>query len=179
LLSFNGKLADNKAHLSWSTSRENSPVTFIVERSNDGRNFYLAGEVAAYNNDNNINHYSFTDPLFSDGIWYRVVMKTTTGKKKHSSVIQLKNNLTDFELSNIVNPFNTNLAFNIVIGASSAVSIELIDMAGKTILSGRQVVYTGTNSMNFGNTQTLPSGIYTLRVANKDRFIIRRVVKKN
>ena len=180
LLSFNGKLVDNKSHLSWSTSLEDSPLTFIIEKSNDGRNFSVAGEVSAYNNGNNINHYSFADPLsVSDKIWYRVIMKTPNNKKKHSSIIQLKNNLTDFDLTNIINPFSNSLAFNITIAGSSAVTIELIDMSGKTVLSGKQVVYTGTNSINLGNTQALASGIYTLRVANKDRFIIRRVVKKN
>ncbi len=180
LLSFNGKLADNNAHLSWSTSHEDSPLTFIVERSNDGRNFSVAGEIAGHNNGNTINHYSFTDPLpVNDKIWYRVILKTPANKKKHSSIIQLKNNLTDFDLTNIINPFSNSLAFNITIAGSSAVLIELIDMAGKTVLSGKQMVYAGTNSINLNNTQALSSGIYTLRVATKDRFIIRRVVKKN
>ncbi|HKO81035.1 MAG TPA: T9SS type A sorting domain-containing protein [Chitinophagaceae bacterium] len=180
LLSFNGKLIDNKSHLSWSTSPEDSPLTFIIERSTDGRNFSVAGEVSAYNNADNINHYSFTDPqLFSDRIWYRVVMKTSNNKKKYSSIIQLKSDLPDFDLSNIINPFSNSLAFNITIGGSSAVSIELIDMAGKTVLSNKQMIYTGTNSINLANTQRLASGIYTLRIANKDRFITKRVIKKN
>lgn len=180
LLSFNAKLVENKSRLSWSTSREDAPLTYIVERSTDGRNFSAAGEVSAYNNGDNINHYSFTDPLlFSDRIWYRVIMKTPGNKKKYSSIIQLKNDLPDFDLSNIINPFSYNLAFNITIGNNSAVTIELIDMSGKTVLSNKQMVYTGTNSINLGNTQSLSSGIYTLRVGNKDSFITKRVVKRN
>lgn len=180
LLSFNGQLIDSRSTLSWSTSQENSPITFIVERSTDGRNFSAAGEVPGYNNGKSINHYSLTDPVsVSDKVWYRIVMVTTNGKKKHSSIIQLRNDRLDFELSNIINPFSSSLSFNITAAASSVISIELIDIAGRTVLSGKQMVYTGTNSINLGNTQPLSSGIYTLRVINKDKFITRQVVKKN
>jgi hypothetical protein len=180
LLSFNGKLVENKSCLSWTTSRENSSLTYIVERSMDGRNFSAAGEVSAHANGENLNHYTFTDPfLFNDRIWYRVIMKAPDNKKKYSSIIQLKNDPPDFDLSNIINPFSNNLAFNITVGNNSAVYIELIDMSGKTILSNKQMVYTGTNSINLANTQSLSSGIYTLRVVNKDRFITKRVVKRN
>ena len=106
-------------------------------------------------------------------------MVTPGGKKKYSSIIQLQNNLTDFELNNIVNPFNSSLTFDITVTGNSVITAELIDISGKAVLSNKQLVYTGTNSINFGNAQSLPSGIYTLRVVNKDKFIIRRVVKKN
>jgi len=179
LLSFNGKLVNTKANLSWSTSQEDAPVTFIIERSPDGRNFSAAGEVRGYNNGNTINHYSFIDPVsVSDKVWYRIVIVTPNGKKKYSSIIQLYNSLPDFELNNMMNPFTTNLAFDITIAGSSTITAELIDISGKVVLASKQLVYTGTNSINLGGTQSLPSGIYTLRVINKDKFIIKRVMKK-
>ncbi len=180
LLSFNGKLIDSKAALSWSTSQEHSSVTFIIERSTDGRIFSTAGELPGHNNGKNVNHYSFTDPLSANGkIWYRIIMVTATGKKKHSSIIQLKNGLLDFDLTNIVNPFHSNLTFNISSGHSSMTTIELIDMAGKTVFLNKQIIYAGTNNINISSIQALPSGVYTLRVVIKDKFITRRVVKKN
>jgi hypothetical protein len=180
LLSFNGKLADSKAILSWNTSQEGSLVTFIIERSTDGRNFSTAGELSGYNNGRNINHYSFADPQsVSDKIWYRIVMATPNGRKKHSAIIQLKNDRPDFDLSNIINPFRSNLTFNITSSGSSIITIELIDMTGKTVLSNKQMVYAGTNSINLTGTQSLASGIYTLRVTKKDKFITKRMVKKN
>ena len=73
LLSFNGKLVDTKANLSWSTTHEDSPVKFIIERSADGRNFSKAGESPGYNNGDNTNHYSFIDPVpVNDRVWYRI-----------------------------------------------------------------------------------------------------------
>jgi hypothetical protein len=105
-------------------------------------------------------------------------MVTPNGRKKYSSIIRLYNNVPDFELNNLINPFGNNLSFDVTLSGTSLVTTELIDISGKTLLSVKQLLYTGTNSINLGNVQTLPSGIYTLRVINKDKFITRRVVKK-
>ena len=180
LLSFNGKLIDSKANLAWSTTHEDSPLKFIIERSSDGRNFSKAGESPGYNNGNNTNYYSFIDPVaVTDRVWYRIAMVPTNGKRKYSSIIQLYNRLTDFEITNIINPFTNSLTFDITVAENSVVTYELIDIAGKTVSSKKQLAYTGTNSINFGNTQSLPAGIYTLRVANKNKYVVKRVVKKN
>ena len=42
----------------------------------------------------------------------------------------------------------------------SNVTVDLINISGKTLMSGKQLVYAGTNSIHLDNTQTLPSGIY-------------------
>jgi hypothetical protein len=180
ILSFNGKLVDSKGTLNWSTSKEDGAFVYVLEKSEDGINFTTLQEFPAYNNGDNINYYSFTDPAFvKEKSWYRVIMKMPTGKKKHSSIIQLRNDVIDFELSNLVNPFSSTLSFNLTHRYSSLVTIELIDMSGKTVYSTNRMVYAGTNSINAGNTQSLAAGIYTLRVVSKDRFITKRIIKNN
>ena len=179
LLTFNGRLVDTKANLAWSTSHEDAPVNFIIERSTDGRNFLKAGESPGYNNGNNTNYYSFIDPVsVVDRVWYRIAMVTMTGKKKYSSIIQLYNRLIDFDITNIINPFTNGLTFDITVAENSVIVSELIDMSGKTVSSVKQLVYTGTNSLTL-NTQSLPAGIYTLRVVSKNRQLVKRVLKKN
>ncbi len=179
LLSFNGKLVNTKANLSWSTTHEDEPVRFIIERSADGRSFSKAGESPGYNNGNNTNHYSFIDPVpVNDRVWYRIAMVSATGKKKYSTIIQLYHKATDFELANIVNPFAATLTYNVTVADNSVITSELIDVAGKTVSSQKQLVYAGTNSVNF-DTQALPAGIYTLRVVNKNKYLVHRLVKKN
>ena len=136
LLSFNGKLVNSKGNLFWSTSREDSPVKFIIERSTDGRNFSSAGEVPGYNNGSSTNHYTFTDPIaVVDKIWYRLAIVPAAGNKKYSSIIQLKNNPPDFELTNTINPFNSSLVFDITVSGNSSITAELIDMSGRSVLS--------------------------------------------
>jgi hypothetical protein len=180
LLSFNGKLVESKGQLTWNTSMEDEPVTYIIERSTDAQNFTKAGEVAGYNNGSVNNRYTFEDPVtVTDKVWYRLRIVTVSGKKKYSSILQLKNSLHDFELTNILNPFTSSLVFDLTMAGNSAITADLIDMAGKTVLSHKQLVYSGTNSVNLINAGGLPAGIYTLRITNKDRFLVKRVVKNN
>jgi hypothetical protein len=179
LLSFNGKLVNSKANLSWSTSHEDVPVKFIIERSDDGRTFFKAGELPGYNNGDNVNYYSFIDPqAVADRSWYRIQMVATNGKKKYSSIILLSNKMIDFDLTNLINPFAGNLSFDVSVAENSVIASELIDISGKTVALMKQMVHAGMNSVSL-NTSSLPAGIYTLRVVNKNRYLIRRVVKNN
>ncbi len=179
LLSFNGKLVNSKANLSWSTSHEDVPVKFIIERSDDGRTFFKGGELSGYNNGDNVNYYSFIDPqAVADRSWYRIQMVATNGKKKYSSIILLSNKMIDFDLTNLINPFAGNLSFDVTVAENSVIATELIDISGKTVSLMKQMVHAGMNSVTL-NTSSLPAAIYTLRVVNKDRHIIRRVMKNN
>ena len=176
ILSFSGRLTNSGAQLSWSTSPETVPVHFIVERSADGRNFSTAGTVAGSNN-NNANRYAYTDSrMFTGTTWYRVVLVTQAGVKKYSAAIQLHNSNTDFELTNLVNPFRHTLNFNLQMPASATVQVELLDVTGKTLVFADRYAYNGTNSISL-DTNTLPAGVYTLRVISQDKFLVKRVIK--
>lgn len=178
LISFSGKLVNSKSQLYWTTSAEDSPVTFKIERSTDGRNFTEIGEVQGKNKGNELNYYSFIDPLQVTEInWYRIRIVSDNGKKKQSSIIQIKNAVSDFEVGNIVNPFANNLSMNISMIQSGQVTIELIDMIGNKISSSKQVVHAGSNSIQI-DTQSLAAGVYTLKLYNKDKTVTRRVIKK-
>jgi len=177
LLSFNGRLVNSQAQLAWTTSQETMPVSFIIERSTDGRNFYQVGTLAGHNNGSATNRYTFADSRTINGMaWYRIVMVTQSGKKKYSSVIQLKDKTTEFDVTNVINPFSNTLTFNVTLPANGPVALELLDMSGKKLISTETFAYAGVNSMSL-ETPSLPSGVYTLRVANKGSFIIKRVMK--
>jgi hypothetical protein len=179
LLSFNGKLVNDKTNLSWSTSKEEQALQFIIERSFDGRDFTTTGMVNSYNTDEMINHYTFIDPSAINGkAWYRIAMVTPAGRKSYSSIIQLKKNMPDFDFGNVINPFNSNLVFDVMVNRTGAISIYLMDMAGRTILSNKQMVYAGTNSLNLSNIQPIQAGVYTLQVTSNGHVIRRQVVKK-
>lgn len=63
LLSFSGRLLNERALLKWITAGEDEPVIFDVEKSTDGINFYAAGTVNSYNNYTaEQSTYYFTDP---------------------------------------------------------------------------------------------------------------------
>jgi len=179
LLSFNGNLQNNFSVLSWSTSTEEEVVYFELQRSDDNNSFTT---IATINGKGNgpTNYYSFTDPqLVQDKKWYRLILTNTKGYKKYSHIIQLSITPLDFEIDNVINPFNDQLSFNIVTSKSSKVNVELMDMQGKVTRSNSYLVYAGVNSLRLDNTGVLAPGIYTLRIQNNDKVISKKVMKNN
>lgn len=182
LLVFNGKIKEGKAILAWITSKEETPLTYIIERSNDQNHFTAVGVV----NSNNIslsekNYYTFIDPVHINGkVWYRIAMTEDGNKKKYSRIIQLNNEMATFSLDNIVNPFVGELTFDITSNRNKKVEIELIDLVGKTIRRMSYQVYAGANSVSLDYTGNLSPGIYTLRISDKENNIItRKVIKRH
>ncbi|MBL7739096.1 MAG: T9SS type A sorting domain-containing protein [Chitinophagaceae bacterium] len=182
LLSFNGKLIGDKSHLNWTTSKEDQPVLFDIERSPDGNSFTWVGSVNGYNNPaEQLNNYSFVDPEAVSGkVYYRLAMKEPVGTKKYSRIIQLsKTGHEGFSLLNVVNPFTVKLDFDISAQNDTRIEAELLDLYGKVVAKSKYMVRSGTNTLSLPNTESLSAGTYILRIKNNEQLIIRKVLKQN
>jgi hypothetical protein len=182
LLSFNGKIVNGKSNLSWTTSKEEEPVLFDVERSNDGNNFIRAGSLNSHNNYSApVNSYSFIDPVIVTGkVFYRLIMTDQAGMKKYSRTIQLSSSGDKgFDLLAILNPFYYSLGFDIETQSDTRVDVALLDLSGKAILKNSYLIRAGINALSLPGTESLPSGTYIFRVKNNELLINRKVIKKN
>lgn len=181
LLSFNGSLVNDKSRLIWTTSKEEEePVKYLVERSTDGTTFTQIGVVNGYNNDNNLNEYSFVDPTPVNGkVYYRVVVTNSTDNKKYTRTIQLSKTGNSFALTNVINPFNQSLEFDVNSPAGAKVDAELLDMFGKIVKRKSYMVQAGVNMLRISDTEPLAAGTYILFVRSGDQIITKKVLKKN
>lgn len=181
LLNFNGRLINDYASLNWVTTKEEGQYVFIIEKSTDQQNFVQIGQVSSNNNNTTeTNYYSFTDPSVLTGkAWYRLLMQKTTGGKKYSRTILLNNNVPTFGFGNVINPFNSNLYFDINSNRNAKIDAILVDLSGKPVLRQSFLVYTGTNSLAIEKTGALPQGVYILRIENNGTFLNKQVVKRN
>jgi hypothetical protein len=182
LLSFNGKLVNDYGKLTWTTSKEDEPISFNIERSNDGINFFTIGTVNSHNDYTAaINSYSFNDPVQILGKkFYRIVMVNRNLQKKYSRVIQLsKGTSSVFSLLNVVNPFYNKIDFDISIPSDGKVDVQLIDMMGKTVKKTSFLVQEGINSLNLPNTDNLPAGMYIFQLSHQGEILTSKVIKKN
>lgn len=182
LLSFNGKLNGDKSVLSWTTSKEEDPLMYFIERSTDGVNFTRAGSMNSHNDPSSItNSYTFTDPVAVSGkVYYRLEMATLTNNKKYSRIIDLSlysNNM--FKIASVVNPFNQVLEFSLNSPENAKIEADLVDMFGKVVKHKTFVIHTGVSLLNFTDTQTLPTGAYVLRIQNNDQVFTQKVMKRN
>lgn len=181
LLSYAGKLVNDHANLSWTTTREEEIVKYEIERSEDGTNFTLIGTVNGYNNNATFNQYVYIDPRAVTGkSYYRLALTNSAGKKKYTRIIQLTKEATNhFALSNVINPFNQTLGFDVMVSANGKLDVELVDMFGKPVKRKSFMAQSGINALNLTETESLPTGTYILRVKNNNQVISRKVLKKS
>lgn len=180
LLSFSGKIVNDKATLNWTTTKEEEPITFTIEKSSNGNTFTPIGTVNSNNNYNaTSNNYNFIDPTPITGkVWYRILLTTDGGKKKYSRIILLSTDNISAGFGNIINPFKDQLDFEFIAGMKTKADATLTDMYGKTIKKATFILQPGVNSLTLQNTGNLPAGMYILHVENEEMNISKKVVKK-
>jgi len=181
LLSFSGRITNERAVIKWITTGEDEPLLFDVEKSTDGINFYLAGTVNSYNNyTSEQSTYPFTDPTPLAGkTYYRIRMKNMNGQSKFSRTIQLSAETDLLSFVSVINPFGNDLIFEIAVDQTGKADAELIDPAGKMVKKVSLEIGAGINRLNIDNTELLPAGIYFLRVKMLNNTIQKRVIKQN
>jgi hypothetical protein len=180
LLSFNGTLVNEKGSLSWTTSKEDEPLTFAIERSDDGVNFTKIGSVNGHNNYTApVNSYSFIDPTPITGkVYYRLALTDQSGAQKYSrTIILIVQNGEKFMLTNIINPFNYSIEFDVTSPADAKIDVELVDLFGKTVKKNSYLIHAGVNALSLPNTENLATGTYIFRVKNSALLINRKVLK--
>jgi len=181
LLSCSGHLLNERAIIRWTTTGENEPLVFEIERSTDGRNFILAGTVNGNNGyDAEKTTYQFTDavPLMAR-TYYRIRMKNITGRSVYSRTILLSPDEEPLSFVTVVSPFSNELVFEIGAGQTGKADAELIDPTGKMIKRASFGIIAGVNRLQIGQTELLPAGIYFLRIKTGGTTIQRKVMKQN
>ncbi len=180
LISFTGKRINNNVQLNWTTSKEDEPLYYIVEKSFDSRNFNPIVSINSYNNGENINLYSFTDPdTISKNVYYRLRIADNKNQNKYSRIIQLNGMNNAVTLANIINPFYQKLQFDFSTPLSGRMNAELISLQGNILKKKEFNLNTGVNRLSIDNTDALPAGVYILRAEFDGKIIQRKVVRIN
>lgn len=181
LLSFNGKINNGQVELQWSTSNDEEPLTFYIEKSVDGSQFSVIGSVdrqQVYSGSEQL--YFFTDPVFpEDKAFYRIQMKNQRGQSIWSRTIQLFNRKEGLSFVSVINPFSAELLVNVASSQSGKSDVELIDAMGKIVRSKVVGLIPGLTQIRFDNTIDLAPGIYFLKIRYQGGYIQRTVLKTN
>lgn len=179
ILSFNGRLADRYANLQWTTGNEDANTIYEIERSSDGMHFTKVGTVSA-GSGAMPNRYTFTDPKPVTGnTLYRIKIagnNSAPSGYKYSRTILLSNNL-DLQVRSLVNPFKTNISFELVTPHDGSAVISLVDMYGRIIRQQKENILRGTNIINMDGLSSLSKGVYSVRIQVDDKIINRLAAK--
>jgi hypothetical protein len=173
---FNGQLNNGMANLKWSTADESTGTQYLVERSTDHVHYDVIGTVNGAGNENT-NVYGFTDskPVSGD-TYYRILL--ANGKyQQFSNIVLLSNNELNFDVKALVNPFSSQLSFELVTPGNDMTTFTLYDIYGRIIRQQQQSVSQGINNIHMYSLNSLPTAIYSLKVQYKEKVIVKQVIK--
>lgn len=179
LISFTGRLANNKAALRWITAGENEPVQFDVEKSVDGIHFAPIATINSYQDYTSAqSNYSFTDPdQITAKSFYRIRMKNNAGHYEYTRIVQLTPSGGGLSFVSVINPFDTELSFELFADLNGTAETEIVDMAGKVISKKVFALETGSNHFSI-ESASLASGVYILRVRSGQAIIQKTILKQ-
>lgn len=184
LLSFEArKTAKNTALLSWKATEDHDAGQYILERSEDGRQFEPISSTAfAAFNRLLENSYEVEDLQFAGlnvkQVFYRLRISSYDGSHQLSNVRTLTNQYANnFEVNIHPNPVGHQvLTVDLGNSENGAYQLQLFDVLGKIILD-KQVMKNAANSSFKLDLQQEAAGIYYLKVSGTDKVKTFKVVK--
>lgn len=162
LISFTGSCDKSVVILNWKTITEHNNDYFTIERSANGVDWQVAGEIKGAGNSYKINSYEYIDKAARKGfIYYRLKQTDIDKEFKYAPMITVEDcGMPEANVSVFPNP--TNNEVNISTSDESAIA-EFYTMLGEK--SFEQALSRGTTKINITN---LPSGVYYIRVSRQD-----------
>lgn len=172
LSSFTGVNVGKTNQLTWTTTEEVDLARYEVERSTDGINYTLLGQVMPLSGNESTRTYDYEDVRPTEGInYYRLKMLDLDGTFEYSRIVTLFVDDVQSVLSVFPNPATNVLYFQGV--SESTVSVRVMDALGRTVIV--QTVAT-TDGLNVSR---LPNGTYFVEVAAANAAtVVKRFVKK-
>lgn len=177
LLGFTGQLMNGAATLKWKTDNETEHTIYEVERSTDGRDFVKIGTVNGVA-PNAGSSYTYTDTKASAGSNYYRLRIVESEAKSYSKIILLSTK-PEFAIRNLINPFSSQINFDIITPEKGKADIRLIDLYGRTVKQATVNLVQGQNDVFLRNLSQLSSGVYALRIQIGEKIINKQVLKTN
>ncbi len=180
LITFTGIRKDKKNYLEWKTLSEINNDFFTIEKSKDGYTFTEYGTVKGAGFSTTTKTYSLFDYYPHNGItYYRLKQTDFNGEYTYSDVISIENTSNEIYVDNIhPNPTNGNINYTFYSTLAGNITIEFYDLLGKLILSEKQMVIEGNNTLS-SKTEAFEKGIYSMKVTfEKTGFsAINKIIK--
>ena len=166
LLSFDYKLNNNTVQLDWKTASETNTSHFEIERSMNGTDFKVIGQLAAAGNSSNTRNYTFTDATPQYTNHYRLRQIDKDGKSSYSAMLFVKIQAAS-PLTVIENPVKTKLTLLVSSDQANASDITIFDFSGRQILNA-----VSKAGYQYINVSGLSAGKYliTLRTRNGQTY---------
>jgi Secretion system C-terminal sorting domain len=180
-ISFKAVLQSQRVQLDWAALCRQEIDYFIIERSTDRSNFTTAfktqgspvlNEVQLYNGADDISGIS------SDIIYYRLKSVMKSGRIILSNIIAVKRSTSSsLEMRILPNPISDQLQILISTVKNGTAAISIIDGTGRTVYHYKENLQKGSNTITYTSVNSLPEGMYYVRVQIAEVSIIQKFSK--
>jgi hypothetical protein len=182
LVNFAAAYNAGKAIVTWTSLQEHNLDSYEIQRSVDGVNFEVAGNVKA-NNLTSTQLYSFTDNIAainSKYVYYRIRISDLDHSMKLTNTVIIKvAGPKGNEMIISPNPSGTNAQIKIVATNAGAADIVVFDGLGKIVLRQQAILLVGANSIAVHNITSLSKGYYTVRlISNNETLSSKLLISK-
>lgn len=167
LSSFEGKVADCRGLLTWTTQSEVDFSHFELEKSDDGVSFKTIETFQGKGTDNSGATYTYTDNNLRFVNLYRLKMVDLDGSLAYSKLVSLERDCGESQLQFEVypNPVNEQINIELTSENSSGVEIQVLDMLGRVLISENANLTPGKNIKTI-NTKALSAATYYIQLTN-------------
>lgn len=148
--------------LNWHTFSEQNTSHFDIERSIDGNNYTVIGNVNAAGNSTSTQYYSYTDlQAPAKTVFYRLRMVDLDGTYRYSQVVAIKNNTNLIAMTLFPSPATDVIQLQIPSERKEMAKLMIVDAAGKQVHTQSLQLNEGTNAVSIPVSH-LPAGTYYL-----------------
>lgn len=178
---FTGRYEDGQSLLGWETVMEEQVDHFVIERSDDGRQFDEIGTVKATGNSTSRIKYAFTDnKAVVNYAWYRLRTVDIDGKAKYSNVIRIVNTTHAISVLSVTpNPFESGVRVQIYSDKVLPVAARIIDVTGREMYRTNRILSTGNNTLLLSPATGLAQGMYILQLIAGNEVICNQRIEKS
>lgn len=169
LTSFAAVIRNCEAKIDWETDNAVNFSHFVIERSNDGRNFTAIAQIP-YRQSN----YTYSDPVNNNKtIFYRLKMVDIDGSSSYSTVVAVR---ASCQLNNLkVYPTVTDNTVQVILPQGyEAARLELYNVSGQLMRPG----VNGSGTVRNIELGSLPRAVYMLRVINGNNVTSFKIIKR-
>jgi hypothetical protein len=162
--SYQAVRSGNNYELKWTVADNESGKQFIIEKSTDGKNFTIAGNIYATQSTGN-EQYRFTDAANLSKAFYRVKLVTITNAISYSGTLLLENRSAGIRpLTVNQNPVDAYLNFGYQSDENTLGTISIYNGSGVKVYSQQTNLAKDMNSITINLDGKIYRGLYILEV---------------
>ena len=178
-LQLTGTLQTGNVKLDWVVIANKEVDRFEVERSTDNVNYIKTGTVSDVVKLNEQQGFTFTDDVSNvnkEIIYYRIKVISKAGENQYSNVLVIRMRMAKTLLTVMPNPARDNVVLVFSSEKDSEITLRLVDNKGLTVLTQKQKVLRGNNTLQLKNLDKYSAGVYMIQVLINGELVSQKLV---